>query len=265
MRIVSWFLATMLGLVFSASANAQVTRAPDERLAVAPTGKLRVGMFAVSPIHAKKDPVSGDLKGPAVDLGRELARHIGVPFEAVPYSTIPALLAGATSGEWDVATMGISAERQKVVEFTVPFMIVEYAYLVPGGSSISAPADIDRPNIRIAVAEKGAPDTFLTHTLKQASLIRLPALPQMIEALRAGSADALYGVKAAILEQAEKFNGARIIDDPLGGEQTALALPRGRAGVTYVQRFVEYAKNEGLVRAAIERAALRGVVVAPAK
>jgi len=37
------------------------------------------------------------------------------------------------------------------------------------------------------------------------------------------------------------------------------------AGVAYARRFIEEAKSEGLVKAAIERAGLRGVIVAPLK
>lgn len=266
MRVTHWFVAVAVGIVCGGCASTQMSSAPDVRQAVAPTGKLRVGMFAANPIHAVRDPASGELKGPAVDLGKELARRIGVPFEAVPYSTIAALLGGAKSGEWDVATIGISADRAQLVDFTAPFMAVEFAYVVPAGSPASTSADLDAKGIRIAVAEKGAPDAFLTKALKQATLVRLPALPQMIQSLRAGDVEAVYGVKAAILDQSEKFPGSRIIDDRLGGgEQTAIAFPKGRAGVAYVHRFVENAKSEGLVKAAIERHALRGVVVAPAK
>ena len=52
--------------------------------AVAPTGKLRVGMLLVAN-HATKDPATGELRGVAVDLGREAARRLGVPFEPVTY------------------------------------------------------------------------------------------------------------------------------------------------------------------------------------
>jgi polar amino acid transport system substrate-binding protein len=266
MRNTHWVAAAVLGIIVGGCASTQTSPTAETRQAVAPTGKLRVGMFALNPIHAIKDPASGEFKGPAVDLGKELARRIGVPFEAVPYTTIGALLAGAKSGEWDVATMGISAEREQLVDFTAPFMVVEYGYVVPASSSISTSADIDRKGIRIAVAEKGAPDAFLTKALKQATLVRLPALPQMMQSLRAGNVEAVYGVRAAILGQSEKFPGSRVIEDRLGGgEQTAIAFPKGRAGVAYVHQFVENAKSEGLVKAAIDRAALRGVVVAPTK
>jgi polar amino acid transport system substrate-binding protein len=42
-------------------------------------------------------------------------------------------------------------------------------------------------------------------------------------------------------------------------------MPKGRdPGVAYARQFIEDAKSEGLVKGAIERAGLRGVVVAPA-
>jgi len=115
------------------------------------------------------------------------------------------------------------------------------------------------------VAEKGTPDAYLTRALKQASLVRLPALPAMIQSLRDGRVDGIYGVKAAVLAQSENLPGSRLLEDRLGGEETAMAIPKGRVGAAYVRRFVEDAKSEGLVKAAIERAALRGVVVAPVK
>lgn len=43
-------------------------------------------------------------------------------------------------------------------------------------------------------------------------------------------------------------------------------MPKGRdLGVAYVRQFIEDAKSEGLVKAAIEKAGLRGLIVAPLK
>ena len=46
---------------------------------------------------------TGAPKGVADDLGEELARRVGVPFEPVGDAGVPALIGGAKSGEWDVA------------------------------------------------------------------------------------------------------------------------------------------------------------------
>jgi polar amino acid transport system substrate-binding protein len=45
---------------------------------------------------------------------------------------------------------------------------------------------------------------------------------------------------------------------------SGMAVPKGRAlSAAYVRSFVENAKSEDLVKGAIERAELRGVIVAP--
>lgn len=263
MRTTHW-LTAIFALMLTGCVGMQMAPTPEARNALAPTGKLRVGFISGSPIHATKDAASGEFKGVAVDLGKELARRIGVPFEPVAYSSVPALIAGAKTGEWDVATMGINAERALVVDFTAPYMEVEFSYLVPHGSPISTLSDVDRAGVRIGVVEKGSPDAYLTGTIRSATLVRAPTVAGMVDSLQAGRADALFGTKAGMLSQAEKLAGARLLEGRSGGEKTGMAVPKGRdPGVAYVRQFVESAKSEGLVKAAIERAALRGVVVAP--
>lgn len=265
MRATYWLIAVTLALLSGGCASIDPSPSPEVRQTLAPTGKLRVGVFAANPIHAIKDPVSGELKGPAIDLGREMARRIGVAFEPVAYPAIPPLLAGAEAGEWDIAMMGIGPERAKLVDFTRPFIIVEFAYLLPAGSPISSAADLDRPDVRIGVVEKSTPDVYLSRTLKRATLMRFPAPADMLKSLQTGNAHAIYGVKANIALLSGKIPGSRLLDDR-GGEETAIALPKGReAGAVYAQQFVERAKRDGFVKTAIEKAGVTGVVVAPAK
>jgi len=45
----------------------------------------------------------------------------------------------------------------------------------------------------------------------------------------------------------------------LGVDEVAIALPKGReTGMAYVRKYIEDAKSEGLIKAAVQRAALRG-------
>ena len=60
--------------------------------------------------------------------------------------------------------------------------------------------------------------------------------------------------------------GSRVLDGRPGVDPHAMAMPKGREpGVAYARKFIEDAKSEGLVKAAIERAGIRGAVVAPLK
>ena len=256
-------MAGIFGLLLTGCAGISSAPTPEARQALAPTGKLHVG-FLLNPIHGTKDAASGEFKGVAVDLGKELARRVGVPFEPVAYSTVTALLAGAKTGEWDVTMIGISAERALVMDYTAPYMEVEFAFLVPKGSSIAKLSDVDRAGVRIGVVEKGSPEALLAGTLRNATLVRVPSFAVLVGLLRAGSADALFSLKSGLLTEAEKSADARVLEGRSGGESTGMATPKGRdLGGAYLRQFVESAKSEGLVKAAIERAALRGVVVAP--
>lgn len=266
MRTIHWLMTAVFALILTGCAGVQTGPTQEQRQALAPTGKLRVGFLSTTPIHATKDAASGEFKGPAVDLGKEMARRIGVQFEPVAYASFPPVLAGAKSGEWDIAMIGINSEREQIVDFTAPYMVVEFGYLVPSASSISTLADVDKPGVRIAVLEKSSPDAYLSRTIQLATLVRVPTFANMVESLKAGRADVLYGTTAGMLSQSAKVPGSRVLEGPFGGEETAFAVPKGRQlSAAYARQFVEESKSEGLVKAAIERAGLRGVVVAPLK
>ena len=128
MQIRDWLSAGIIGLVIGGCGGMQGGVNPETRAAVAPTGTLRVA-FLLGPIYANKDSATGELKGVAVDLGKELARRVGVPFQPVVYANPPALVDGAKSGEWDVALTGINAERAAAMIFSAPYMEVEQGYL----------------------------------------------------------------------------------------------------------------------------------------
>ena len=264
MRPAHWLVTAVFGLVLTGCAGISTAPTTEERQALAPTGKLRVGLQLGSPHNAVKDPVSGEMKGVGFDLGRALAQRMGVPFEPVLYPSVGALLEGGRSGTWDVAFVGFSPARTKEWDFTALHLEIEFGYLIPGGSSISTMADVDRPGIRVAVQEKSQPDIFLSRTLKSGEVVRASSLAGTVEMLKSGRADALFSIKPSLFEVSNQLPGARVLDGRPGIDPHAMAMPKGRdLGVAYARKFIENAKGEGLVKAAIERAGMRGAVVAP--
>src|SRR5438876_5997984 len=171
MRATHWLMATIIGLVVTGCAGVGTAPISEARQALAPTGKLRVGLQLGSPHNVIRDPVSGEMKGVAFDLGKELARRIGVPFEPVLYPSVGALLDAGKSGAWDVAFVGFSPARAKEWDFTALHLEIEFGYLIPGDSSMSTMADVDRPGIRVAVQEKSGPDVFFSRTLTNAVIL----------------------------------------------------------------------------------------------
>lgn len=264
MRSSHSLVIAIFGFVLTACASVHTPATPQVREALAPTGKLRVGLQLGTPHNVIRDSVSGEMKGVGFDLGKELARRIGVPFEPVLYPSIGALLDAGKSGAWDVAFVGFSPERAKEWDFTALHLEVEFGYLIPGGSSISTITDVDRPGIRVAVQEKSGPDTFFSRTLKNAVVIRGSSNPAALELMKSGKAEVMGSIKPTLFEMSEQLRGSRVLDGRPGIDPHAMAMPKGRGpGVAYARKFVEDAKSEGLVKVAIERVGMRGAVVAP--
>ena len=192
MRTTRWPRIAMLALLLTGCAGIGTAPTTEGRQALAPTGKLRVGLQLGSPHNVIRDSASGEMRGVGFDLGKELARRMGVPFEPVLYPSVGALLDSGKSGAWDVAFVGFSPERAKEWDFTALHLEIEFGYLIPGGSSISTMADVDRPGIRVAVQEKSQPDIFLSRTLKNAVVVRASSLAGTLE-MRASSSRTAQG------------------------------------------------------------------------
>jgi polar amino acid transport system substrate-binding protein len=264
MRTTHWLMTGVLGLLLTACAGVSSAPTPEARQTLAPTGKLRVGLQLGTPHNVIRDSVSGEMKGVGFDLGKELARRIGVPFEPILYPSIGALLDAGKSGAWDVAFVGFSPERAKEWDFTALHLQVEFGYLIPGGSSISTMADVDRPGIRVAVQEKSGPDIFFSRMLKNAVVIRASSNPGAVELLKSGRADVMGGIKPSLFDMSNQLPGSRVLEGRPGIDPHAMAMPKGRdPGVAYARQFIEHAKSEGVVKAAIERVGMRGAIVAP--
>ena len=264
MRTIQQLVSVVGVALLAACAVLQNTPSPEVRQALAPTGTLRVGLVNGAPANVVRDPGSGEMKGVSYDLGRELARRLGVPFEPVFYPSIGALLDAGRSAQWDVTFNPVTADRSKYLDFTAPHLEIEFGYLVAADSRISRFEDVDLPGVRVAVSEKGAADVLLSHALKNAVVVRGPGLPGALELVKSRKAEVFAANKPNVFEMSRLLPGSRVLDGRPGIETHAMAMPKGRdAGMVYARKFVEDAKSGGLVKAAIERAGLRGAVVAP--
>ena len=76
----------------------------------------------------------------------------------------------------------------------------------------------------------------------------------------------IFSIKPSLFEASSQLPGSRVLDGRPGIDPHAMAMPKGRdLGVAYARQFIEDAKSEGLVKAAIERVGMRGAVVAAAR
>jgi polar amino acid transport system substrate-binding protein len=235
---------------------------PSLQSDLAPTGKLRVGINYGNPVLATRDPGSGELRGVAVDLARELGARAGLPVELVAFESAGKMFDAVKAGAWDVAFLAIDPGRADQISFTAPYLEIEGTYLVPSGSPLRAIADVDREGVRVGVSANSAYDLFLTRSIHHAQLVRAPSPDAAFELIIAGKVDVVAGVRQPLAANAGKLPGAHVLEGRFMAIQQALGIPRGREeGANYLREFIEDVKASGVVARAIEKAGVRGVSV----
>jgi polar amino acid transport system substrate-binding protein len=235
-----------------------------DRADLAPTGTLRAGINYGNFILATKNAATGESRGVAIDLTRELAQRLGVPFGLVAYTSVAAMVDAAKTGAWDIAFLGIDPAREGDIGFSAAYLEIEATYLVRGESALRRVAEVDRAGVRVAAPARANYELYLSRGLQRAELVRAPNADAAFDLLVTGKADALAGLTQALIGLADKLPGARMLDGHFMKVPQAVGVPRGRDGaLAYLRGFVEDAKKSGLVARAIERIGARGVSVAP--
>jgi polar amino acid transport system substrate-binding protein len=232
----------------------------EEVTALAPTGKLRVGVYTGSPTSYVAD--GGGAKGPrgiAHDLAAKLAKAAGVPLEPVVFPSNDKVLEAFRAGQLDLVFTNASAARAEFIDFGPTVLELEKGYLVRSGSVVREAADIDRVGMRVGVSKGSSSEIELAQILKRASVVPLASLADARTALAEGKIDAFASNKAILFEMSDRIPGSGVFAN-WGSESIAFGVPKGRpAALAYLGRFVEQERRNGGVHAAAERAGVRGL------
>jgi polar amino acid transport system substrate-binding protein len=230
------------------------------RQLLAPTGRLRVGVYAGSPYSLVRDPVSGETKGMAIELGAALAIRLGVPYEQVEFRRPAEIYAALKASQVDITIANATPARADEFAWSPPLMLIELGFLLPSGSPIAVLADIDRPGVRVGVTQGGTMNGELARELKNATVVPAATLTIGIEMLAEHRIEAYATNKANLFEMSDALPGSRVLEGRWGVEHLAMAIPSERgAGLAYLRAFIAEAKSGGLLAGAAARAGLRGV------
>jgi len=249
--------------VLAACATAP-TAAPTVRQALAPTGTLRIGVYPGSPTSMVRGAGSDEMRGLSVELGRELARRLGVPSEVIVFQRVAEVVEALKGGRADFTITNATPARAQDVDFTPPLVALELGYLALPGSPVQSLADVDRPGMRIGVTQGSTSQGVLTRELKQARVVPAPSLQAAGDMLQRREVDAFATNKAILYELADGVSGAHVLEGRWGLEHLAIAVPKGReAAAEYLRDFAGAVRKQGLVSSAAARAGLRGTAEVP--
>src|SRR4029079_382865 len=146
-----------------------VTASAQESLKVeiAPGKTLRVALIGVRVLGGVGEPV-----------GRFLAERLGLPFEAVSFPNPKAYEESFAAPAWDVAIGPRVLAPPDKADVTPDAWLIELLYLATPGNTFVTVGEVDRTGVKVGTIENSPSDRFLSHTLKFATLVRLPLSPK---------------------------------------------------------------------------------------
>ena len=227
-----------------------------------PTGKLRVGLYLGSPLSLIEDPAPGERNGVGFELGRELARRLGVTYDPVVYKQNGEVISALKAGDVDVLFTNATPARAKDIDFVQPYLEMDAGYLLAPRCAIAHIDDVDKTGVRVVVVEGSTSVTKLPALLKNATVVRTPNLAGGVELLATGQAEVFATNKTILFELAEKLPGAKVLDGRYGVEQIAMGIQKGKEpALAYARTFIAAVIADGLIEAAAARARVRGANV----
>jgi polar amino acid transport system substrate-binding protein len=254
----TWPAVLALSLVSGCMTSPKVPDAARSELA--PTGKLRAGMNLGNALFTTKDAATGELRGVSVDVMRELASRLGVPVEFVVHATPGDVADASAAGTWDVAVLAIEQARAERIAFSPAMTEIEATYVVQRNSPLQSVGQVDASGIRISAPDKAGYELYLTRTLRNATLVRTKSVQASIDLFNERRADALAGLKPALLESMSKIPDGRLLDGKFMTVNHGLGVPRERpAAAEYLKAFVEEMRASGFVALSIERHRVQGL------
>src|SRR5262245_48522564 len=264
----TWLRHSLAAAILACAAVPAAAQSPpaDAVAALAPTGKLRVGVLMVW-YFAIEDKATGKLAGVIPDLGEALARRLGVPVELSKHENPGSVMAAFRAGAIDATFIGITKDRAEVMDYGPVVIDLETTFLVPAGSKVSSIAEIDQPGLRILVPLRSAQEAHLRTIISKATLINVAVErpQQAVDLIVKGEADAFSHVVPMLASAQPALPGSRILPGSYYNVPVAVAMAKGRpsAAGELARSFVAEVKASGFVQKAIERANLPGVVVSP--
>src|SRR6185436_1287113 len=262
-RLIPFFLMAVIW-----GAGTRAARAAD----LAPTGTLRAAFLGTNPVQARTDPKTGEVTGPIADLVRELARRLNVPFTLIPAPNAQGVIAHVQGGTADIGFLAYEEARAREVEFAGPFAVMYNTYLVRADSQLHTVEDADREGVSIGAVRAQTQELYLSANLKRARVKIVEAQPSQaeIERMLGGREVDAFAQNTQRAADAVTAAGSRVplralTGSYVGVEQSFVVKKGDTANAAMLDRFVDELRASGFIRAALDRAQLGTVGVAPAR
>lgn len=187
-------LGKLLSLASVAVLGAVLTLAPAQARSldqIIQSGTIKVGVNPNFPPMSSYGETN-ELQGFDIDVGNKIAEALGVKAEFVPTETaqrVPYLVADQI--DISLGALTRSAERAKLIDFTVPLHTESMAVLTTDKIAASAWTELDTDQVTLVNMRGNWSVDFLKEKLPKANVLLVETNADTVRAIAQGRADAL--------------------------------------------------------------------------
>ncbi len=225
-KILKRLLVPVLGALLAASAGSAAA-ADSYWQQVKDRGTIRVGVLVDWPPYAAAD-AQNQPSGYDGGVAKLLADHYGLKLEYVVMTgpnRIPFLL--TDKADVLVASLAITPEREKQVQFSRPYSAASMVLLGPVDVGISSPADF--PKYKIGVPRASTTDIGVTKVAPEGTkLHRFDDDASALQAMLVGQIDAVGTSSVIAADVQKRFPGKYKVPYVINEQRMAIAMRKDR-------------------------------------
>lgn len=250
LKLFALGLVAALGL---AAAPAAEARSLDEILS---SGTIRIGINPNFPNMSVRN-AAGEWEGFDIEVGKEIARRLGVNVEWVPTET-PQRVPFLTSGRIDISLGALTrnSERAKLIDYTVPLHTEVLAVLTTEAVAGDTWQDFDRPGITLANMRGNWTVEWIQQNMPNARLELVDTIADTVRLVAQGRADAIVENIDFFMAFTEQYPDVkwRVLPDPIDVAWCAIGIGQGQHNLKEVLNIILFAMhNSGFINETWER------------
>ncbi|MFJ8530776.1 glutamate ABC transporter substrate-binding protein [Bacillus sp. NPDC094106] len=198
-------------------------------------GKLVVGVKNDTNLFGLKNPSTGNVEGFDVDIAKALAKKIlgdenKLELKEVTSKTrIPML----KNGDIDaiIATMTITEERKKEVDFSDVYFKAGQSLLVKKGSNIKSVDDVKK-GVKVLAVKGSTSTNNIRQKSPEATVLEFENYSEAFTALKAGQGDVLTTDNAIVYGMAKQDANYQVVGKIFTDEPYGIAVQKGATDLT---------------------------------
>ena len=232
---------------------------------LAPKGYLRAAINLSNFLLVTGTDDKGNPEGVSPELAKALANELNLELKLIPFKRPGELADAVTDDVWDIGNIANESERAKSITFSYPYTLIESTFLVRETSKINLLQDVDKPGVRIAVAERSAYDLWLTENIKNAELIRAKSIDLSFKIFEDNSYEVLAGLKPRLIDDLKNTKNCKILPGAFTFiKQCIGSKPGNPEAEEFINNFIEKSIKNGFIESLLLKYNVLGKLSVPA-